>query len=255
MKRIFLLTVSLFIGFNAFAQNVIENHFQYLVKDKNSTNISVSGKMFQMINSINIESDGNEDLEEMQEFIGSITGFQMVVGKEITSAKSQYNRGLEIVNGDYDELMSVDDKEGHFKLYVDEHKDVVREVVGIGTSEDMLMVFSFSGDMRLDQVGKVVQHMQSNDFTQNIDLKDMDPSKVSVYPNPANVNSQLQIEIPTTLQEGTAKLYDGQGNLVNSYELDGLSQSLDISGTTAGSYVLKVEKDGIQVTKKVVIIE
>ena len=78
---------------------------------------------------------------------------------------------------------------------------------------------------------------------------------VRVAGNVANVNSQLQIEIPTTLQEGTAKLYDGQGNLVNSYELDGLSQSLDISGTTAGSYVLKVEKDGIQVTKKVVIIE
>ena len=255
MKQIFLLTVSLFIAVNSFAQNVIDNHFQYLVEDKNSTNISVSGKMFQLINSIDIETDGNEELEEMQEFIGSITGFQMVVGKEMTTARSQYDRGLQLVDGDYDELLSVVDKEGHFKLYVDENKDIVREVVGIGTSEEMLMVFSFSGDMRLDQVGKVIEHIQSNDFTQNIDLKDMDPDKVSVYPNPATANSILELEIPAAMQGSTAKLYDTQGNLVKSYQVENLTESIELSGTSAGNYVLKLEKDGIRVSKKIVIIE
>lgn len=255
MKKISIFVSCLFLSLSSFGQNVINNHFQHLVDADNSTNINVSGKMFQIINSIDISNTEDEELKEMQEFVGSITGFQMVVSKEMSSAKSQYNRSVEIVDGDYDELLSVDDKEGHFKLYVDESRQVVREVVGIGTSEDMMMVFSFNGDMRLDQVGKIIEHIQNNDFTQNIDLKDMDPTKVTVYPNPAHINSKLQIEIPTTLKGGTAKLYDAQGNLVNSYELNDLSRSLDITGTTAGNYILKVEKDGLRVTKKVLVIE
>ncbi len=256
MKQIALFTFSLLMSFTVSAQNVIDDHFQYLVEDKNSTNINVTGKMFQLINSIDMDVEGDDqELAEMKEFIGSITGFQMVVGKELPAARSQFDQGLQVISRDYEELLSVDDKEGQFRLYVDESRDVVREVVGIGTAEEGLMVFSFVGDMRLDQVGKVIKHIQDSDFNKGVDLKDMDPDKVAVYPNPVNKSSRLQLEIPSAMQGGAAKLYDGQGNLINTYQLDNLTQSIDMSATSAGSYVLKVEKEGVTVTKKVLVID
>ena len=257
MKQITLFALCICVSFAATAQNVIEDHFQYLVEDKNSTNINVSGKMFQLLNSIdiNIEEEENKEMADMKEFISSITGFQMVVGKELSTARSQFNQGLQVIDRDYDELLSVDDKEGQFRLFVDESQDIVREVVGIGTAEDGLMVFSFVGDMRLDQVGKVIQHIQESDFNKGVDLKDMDPDKVAVYPNPVSTSSRLQLDIPSAMQGGSAKLYDSQGILIETYRLDNLTRSIDMSATTAGSYVLKVEKEGVTVTKKVLVID
>lgn len=256
MKKILFLALTLTFTIAASAQNAIDNHFSYMLDDDNTTNINITGKMFQLLNSIEVESDSEDmdELKEMQDFIGSVDAFQMIVGKELTGARSKYDTGSANLANEYDELVSVVDKEGRFLLYVNEHQGVVSEIVGIGTDNESLMVFSFSGEMELKQVGKVIKHIESADFGQARAMENVDPSKVTIFPNPASASGSVTMELPTAMEGGVVKMHDANGTLVKEFDVDSTKQCLQLTGIDAGTYTLRVSNDGVTVTKKIVVI-
>lgn len=258
MKNILVLALALSFAISGSAQNAIDNHFSYMLDDDNTTNINVTGKMFQLLNSIEIEADqDNEDMEElkeMQEFVGSVESFQMVVGKEMTGARSKYTSGATKLASEYDELINVVDKEGQFLLYVNEHKGIVSEIVGIGTDNKSLMVFSFSGEMALKQVGKVIKHIESADFGQARAMENVDPARVKVFPNPAAASGSVTMEVPAAMEGGTAKMYGANGTLVQEFDVDSTKECLELDGIEAGTYTLRVSNNGVTVTKKIVVV-
>ena len=254
MKQILtiLLALPFLTGLNA--QTAIDLHFSEFAEASNTTDISVTGKMFEMINSINIESDTDqEEIDEMKDFFSSITSFRLIAGEEVSDAKSQYINGDEKLASSHEELVRVNDKEGKFALYIDEEEGIVHEVVGLGWGEDNLMVFSLMGTLRLEQVGKVVEQMNSSGFDQLARVKDVNAADVSVYPNPVS-SSTFTIETPEELIGSVASLFDSTGSLVKTYKINKATQTLDISGVGEGHYVLRVEQDGLSVKKKLIVL-
>lgn len=255
MKYIIYTAISLFVSTSLLGQNVIDRHFDYLLEQENATNISVTGKMFELINNISVEVDSEEDeeLQEMQEFLSSIRSFQLVAAKP-TAARKSFVTGRNTLDKDYEELLSVQDKEGSFFLYIDEHNGTVHEVVGIGTDNDKLMVFSLLGSMKLEQVGKVAAHIQDSGIEQLSKVNDYDIDKVKVYPNPAKSNGNITLESSSAFDGGVASLYDSNGSLVKTYRVNSTSEQYEIGNLSAGNYVLQLVKDEISVKKKIIVV-
>jgi len=254
MKQIFILLLTLSFFSNLNAQNAIDQHFSQFADDANTTNISVTGKMFEMISSINIESDTDQkEIDEMKDFFGSITSFRLIAGEEVSNAKSQYVYGDEKLASTHEELVRVNDKEGKFALYIDEEDGIVHEVVGLGWGEDNLMVFSLMGALRLDQVGKIVEHIDDSGFSQLSKVKDFNATDVKVFPNPVS-SSTFTLETPKDFDGSIATLYDSNGSMVRTYKINQVKQVLDIDGLVEGNYIISVEQGGISVKKKLIIL-
>lgn len=257
MRYITLLAISLFSLTSVLSQNVIDRHFDYLLEQEDATNINVTGKMFEMINSINVEvdSEDSDDIAEMQEFLGSIRSFQLVSAKQGISARKQFNGGISKIEGDYEELLSVVDKEGSFILYIDEHNGTVHEVVGIGTDNKELMVFSLLGSMRLEHVGKVAEHIQGTGIDKLSKVKDYKVGNVKVYPNPINSTGNFTLETSEAFSGGVASLHDATGTVVKTYKVNSTLETYDVQNVAAGNYVLKVVKDEVSIKKKLIVVQ
>ena len=255
MKQIItLLSVCAFIS-TGLAQSAIDDHFSQFAEDPNTTNISVTGKMFELISSLNIESDTDqEEIDEMKSFLGSITSFRLIAGEEVNNAQSQFLNGDRNLSSTHEELIRVDDKKGKFCLYIDEEDGVVHEVVGLGWEKDDLMVFSLLGTLRLEQVGHIIEKIDDSGFNQFSKIKDVKAADVKVFPNPVS-SSTFTLETPQDFEGSIASLYDANGSMVKTFKINQSKQALDINGVSAGTYIIRVEKDGITIKKKLVIVK
>lgn len=77
---------------------------------------------------------------------------------------------------------------------------------------------------------------------------------VSVYPNPAS--SQFTLEIPKAGAQVQVAVYDinGQKVLEENYNASAsLSESIDVANLTSGIYFVKIETDGKNTTKKLIV--
>ncbi len=255
MKYIVFTAISLFVSSSLLAQNVIDRHFDYLLLQEDVTNVNINGKMFELLNNISVEVDSEEDeeLQEMQEFLSSIRSFQLVAAKP-TSARKSFVTGKNSIEKDYEELLSVQDKEGSFFLYIDEHNGTVHEVVGIGTDNDKLMVFSLLGSMKLEQVGKVASHIQDTGIDQLSKVKDFEIDQVKVYPNPAKANGNFTLESSEAFDNGVANLYDSNGSLVKTYRVNSTNEQHDLGDLSEGNYILQLTKNDISIKKKIIVV-
>jgi len=255
MKYLLLLTIGFISLSTVTAQNVIDKHFDYLLEVEDATHINVTGKMFEMINSINVEveSEDKEVIEEMQEFLGSIRSFELVAAKP-TTARRNFDKANTQLRSDYDELLSVKDKEGSFMLYIDEHNGTVHEVVGIGTDNEQLLVFSVLGSMKLEQVGKVAEHIQDAGMDQLSKVKDYNIGEVKVFPNPVSASGSFNLETSAAFVGGVATLYNAQGTVVKTYKITDTSGAYEIDDIPSGNYVLQLVKDEVSIKKKILVV-
>jgi len=255
MKYILILVFSLLSFSSLVSQNVIDRHFEYLVETEDATNINVTGKMFELLNNIDVdvESDEQEDIEEMQDFLGSIKSFQLVAAKQVNNARQEFDKGNRKLSGDYEELLSVLDKDGNFMLYIDEHNGTVHEVVGIGTDNEQLMVFSLMGSMKLEHVGKVAEQIHTVGGDHLSKVRDLDIDAVKVYPNP--ITTSFNLETPDSFDGGVATLYDSNGAMVKTYKINSVHETYEVDKIPAGNYVLKLVKGEVSIRKKIVVVK
>lgn len=88
----------------------------------------------------------------------------------------------------------------------------------------------------------------NNEFTQMIEK----PENIKVYPNPATgeISIQLPDHIDTSIEKGTFSIYDLQGKLHESGELENRSIPLSIK---EGVYLIKVKHNNYEYTEKLIV--
>ncbi|GGI56673.1 T9SS type A sorting domain-containing protein [Winogradskyella haliclonae] len=74
-------------------------------------------------------------------------------------------------------------------------------------------------------------------------------SKVAIYPNPSNGNITLQAQ---TNEDAQVSVYNILGNRVYQKTL-ALNSEMDLSGLKTGIYLVKIEAEGKQTTKRLII--
>lgn len=244
----------LLLGSTLFGQNIVEDRFQHLYEAEDATTVNVTGKMFGYAK--HFTDTGNEDVDEMANFASSINEFVLVMMKEMDNPKEAYKNGLGYLESDnFEELIKIKSNEGNFSLYIDESNDIVHEIVGIGTPDEGFVVFSLTGNMDLEQIGKMASQIQMDGFNKMETIETYDVTSVKVYPNPIRGNDDFTLELPEELEGATVTLVNDNGSLIKTYNASVGTQSLSAGNLTPGMYFVNIEKEGVNVKKKIVVVE
>lgn len=252
MKSLTAVLIAIFATTSLFAQNIIDDQFSQYKVLENFTNVQVSSKMFELAGYIEFD-ESDEDLSELKEMISTIDAFQLIAGRALENPMPMYKDALAKVSKSHEELMRVTDKEGKFSFFIDEKRGVVREIVGIGTTEQELIIFSFTGKMNLKQLGKMANKMQSDGVPFFNKLKEHKASEVNIYPNPVEGGDDMTIEMPDNLTGGQATVYDMKGQVMQSFDITSEKQTIPTRGLPSGSYVVEMRNEGVVLKKRMVV--
>lgn len=250
MKKI-IITLTLLLSIGALsAQNAISNHFSDYQEREDIIHISVTGKIFELMGHVEVET---EEEKEFQEFVTSINRFEMIIGDEPVFSKDDFRSALGRVDEQYEELMSIEDKDGTFNFRIDERNGVVRELVMVAIADEDLIVFSLSGDMDLKQISKIGAQIQTEGFQYLEKIDEQAHDELKVYPNPVQSGGQLNIEIPEQYIDGNAVIYDMNGKVLMSYQMGLRKQRIELPDLPAGQYLVEFEQGGMKQSRKLTV--
>ena len=252
MKNVltFLFLFSL-VG-SGLSQSFIDKYFQNLVDDDNSTVISVSGDMFRYA-AVLVDESHNDEINT-KDVLNGIKSLQFVAIEESVDPEVEYQKGIRTIPEKLSEMVSIKSKEGRLKVFIDEEDDTVYEIIGIGTDDHSFFVGSILCEIRLEDLNAVLKQIQAQDNKAFKQLWEVEFHELSVYPNPVSTNSNLSIEIPNSMKGGKGSLLDGSGKAMRTFDLTDSEHQLSLDNLSAGNYILNVAKDGIQLQKKVLIV-
>ncbi len=98
---------------------------------------------------------------------------------------------------------------------------------------------------------EIVGYLKETD-EQNIDMTSHDLFDVMVYPNPAN--DRITISIPENEEKVSVTLINASGLVVETSEFNTMDAEYPISHIKPGLYLLRFERSGMIVSKRLVVL-
>src|SRR5258708_1416942 len=176
MKKLVVGFVMLVGAVAAQAQdNAISKFFSKYQSDESFSQVTVSSKMFGLFTNMDVQSP---DDKEVLDAISKIKGLR-ILGKEQTrDSRALYKEALSMIpSKEYDELMSVRDKDKDMKFFVKEAGGKISELVMVMGGNEEFMVLSLFGEIDLKQVSKI-GHKMNVEGLKNLDhLRDRKEDK------------------------------------------------------------------------------
>ncbi|MCH2214650.1 MAG: DUF4252 domain-containing protein [Flavobacteriales bacterium] len=251
MNKQFYTVIGLFLmTFSTFAQNdIISSYFDEYEGREDITTVVLSSKAFEMVSQIDMEE---AEMKEYQDMASHIESLRVIVDDNDQSGMQTAKAALNRLPPNFEELISVKEKDNQFKLLVDEENGVVRELVGIAGGENMFAIMSLTGTMRMSEVGKVTQQLMQASSTALEGLEGIE-NDIKVYPNPVEENGQLRVEFSDELSSSEVRIFNAAGQEVKSFRANEGINTIDISGLNKGVYMIKTDNDSKEVTGKFII--
>jgi len=172
MKKVMVgVVMMVLLSVAAQAQNdVIAKFFNKYDGDESFSKVSISGKMFSMMANI----DGNtEDEKGMISAISKIKGLKILKKDDARNSRELYKEALSMVpTGQFEELMTVRDKDKDMKFFTKESGGKISELVMVLGGNEEFLVMSLFGEIDLKEMGKIGKSVNI-DGLQNLDkMKD-----------------------------------------------------------------------------------
>ncbi len=172
MKKVMVgVVMMVLLSVAAQAQNdVIAKFFNKYDGDESFSKVSISGKMFSMMANI----DGNtEDEKAMISAISKIKGLKILKKDDARNSRELYKEALSMVPvGQFEELMTVRDKDKDMKFFTKESGGKISELVMVLGGNEEFLVMSLFGEIDLKEMGKIGKSVNI-DGLQNLDkMKD-----------------------------------------------------------------------------------
>jgi hypothetical protein len=157
MKK-FIGVVGLVIIFNgAFAQDAISKFFSKYQSDETFSQVTVSSKMFGLFT--NMEADTPED-KEVLEAISKLKGLRILAKQDDRNARTLYKEAFGLIPAkEYEELMSVRDKDKDMKFLIKETGGKISELLMVMGGNSEFMVMSLYGEIDLKQISRIGKKM------------------------------------------------------------------------------------------------
>ncbi len=151
--------------------DAITKFFSKYQNDDSFTQVTVSSKMFNLFTNMEVES---KDDQEILNAISKLKGLR-ILGKENTrNSRELYKEAMSMIPAkEYEELMSVRDKDQDFKFFIKEMSPgKINELVMVMGSNEDFMVMSLFGEIDLKQVSKLGRKMDIDGLQQLEKIKD-----------------------------------------------------------------------------------
>jgi hypothetical protein len=165
MKNSILTLIFLLISPLLFAQeDAITRYLSKYEDDENFTHVTVTSRMFGLF--ANLDSEDQED-QELLEAISKVKGLRIIARDEITTAEADalYKEAFELIpTKEYDELMTVKDKDNDMQFLIKEENGVITELLMVIHGNTEFFLLSLIGDIDLKQISRLSQSMAIDGF-------------------------------------------------------------------------------------------
>jgi len=164
MKTIIAFLIMIAVTTGVYAQGEsVNKFFNKYATDESFTSATISSKMFSLITNMEVESP--ED-KEVVNAISKLKGLK-VLGKENTSdARGLYKEAFGLVTKDYEELMSVRDKDKDMKFFIRESGGKINELLMVMGGADDFMLLSLYGEIDLKSISRIGRKMNVDGLEQ-----------------------------------------------------------------------------------------
>jgi CII-binding regulator of phage lambda lysogenization HflD len=157
MKKIIAIAVLMIVVSGAHAQDAISKFFTKYQDDESFTQVNVSSKMFSLFT--NMDAETQED-KEVLEAISKLKGLRILHKDNTSDARALYKEAYALIPvKEFEELMSIREKDNDIKFYIKESGGKISELVMIMGSMDDFMVMSLFGEIDLKQVSRIGKKM------------------------------------------------------------------------------------------------
>jgi hypothetical protein len=176
MKKSMLVMVMVVMVAVANAQStVISKFFSKYDGDESFSQVTISGKMFSMM--ANLDGDTPE-AKSLISAISKIKGLKILKKSEARNSRELYKEAMAMIpTGEFEELMTVRDKDKDMKFFTKEAGGKISELVMVMGGNDEFLVMSLFGEIDLKEMGKIGKSVNI-DGLQNLDkIKDKDKNK------------------------------------------------------------------------------
>lgn len=159
MKKIFVTILIVTVACNiASAQDAISKFFSKYNNDESFSQVTVSSKMFGLFT--NLEAETQED-KEVLDAISKLKGLRILAKQDARNARELYKEAFSLIPvKEYEELMSVRDKDKDMKFLIKEGSSgKINELIMVMGGNTEFMVMSLFGEIDLKQVSRIGRKM------------------------------------------------------------------------------------------------
>lgn len=173
MKKTGLMMVLMVTLSAAGAQDVISKFFTKYQEDESFTNVNISSKMFGLFTQM--DADSPEDKEVLQA-ISKLKGLKILAKENARNSRELYKEALGLIPKNFEELMSVRDKDKDMKFMIDENGGKISEMLMVVGGNEEFMIMSIFGEIDLKQISRIGSKMNIKGLE---NLKNMDKNQKS----------------------------------------------------------------------------
>ena len=158
MKRVITLIVLLGCVTVVHAQNdAILKFFDKYWEDEDFTQVTITSRMFSLFTDLEVE---NQEDQAVLDAISKLKGLKILAKEDATDGKQLYKEAFALIPGtEYDELMSVRDKETDMKFLIKEKAGKISELLMIAGGSGEFFILSIFGEIDLKQIARISSKM------------------------------------------------------------------------------------------------
>src|SRR5258706_12046921 len=158
MKKLAIGAVMMMFSAAVQAQdNAISRFFSKYQNDESFSQVTVSSKMFGLFTNMDVEKP--ED-KEVLDAISKIKGLRILGKQQTRDSRALYKEAMSMIpQKEYEELLTVRDKDKDMKFFIKESGGKISELVMVMGGNEEFMVLSIFGEIDLKQVSKIGRKM------------------------------------------------------------------------------------------------
>jgi len=171
MKKFVVGVVMIMLSIAVQAQdNAISKFFSKYQGDESFSQVTISSKMFGLFT--NMDADKPED-KEILDAISKIKGLRVLAKQEARNSRELYKEAMTMIPvKEYEELMTVRDKDKDMKFFIKEASGKISELVMVMGGNEEFMVLSLFGEIDLKQVSRIGRKMDIDGLDHLEKMKD-----------------------------------------------------------------------------------
>jgi len=171
MKKFVIGAVMMVLAGAVQAQdNAISRFFSKYQNDESFSQVTVSSKMFGLFTNMDVEKP--ED-KEVLDAISKIKGLRILGKVKTRDSRALYKEAMAMIpQKEYEELLTVRDKDKDMKFFIKEAGGKIAELVMVMGGNEEFMVLSIFGEIDLKQMSKIGRKMDVDGLKNLEKLKD-----------------------------------------------------------------------------------
>lgn len=170
MKKVIVGLMVMAASFAVQAQDAVSKFFTKYQNDESFSQVNISSKMFSLMANLDVE---NPEDQEVVDMISKIKGLRILAKEQTRDSRELYKEALGMIPvKDFEELMTVRDKDKDMKFFIKESGGKISELVMIAGGNEEFMVLSLFGEIDLKQVSKISKKMNIEGLENLENIKD-----------------------------------------------------------------------------------